>query len=193
MTTAPSLLQELKGLQVLIIHPHDGESQLVRSQLHRIGCEVESCWPVPETLACPPDVLLLAIEIDQRDAIARLSASLGEKAPPIIAIVGYENPSMLQLVLETRPAAVIERPLHPFGLLTQLMMARAAYRERLALQERMQQQVARGATIALAKALLMVREGIDEQEAHRRLQREAMSSRASMAAVAQALIDRPPN
>ncbi|MDR5886426.1 ANTAR domain-containing response regulator [Vreelandella janggokensis] len=188
MTTAPSLLQELKGLRVMVVHPRDGEAKLVIGHLRRIGCQVEICWPVPPELERAPDVLLLSIEADQRDAIQKLTNSLGEQAPPIIAIVGYENPSMLQLVLETRPAAVIERPLHPFGLLTQLMMARAAYRQRREERIAMQQQEARRATIALAKALLMVRENLDEKAAHRRLQREAMSRRDTMEAVAERLI-----
>ena len=40
-----------------------------------------------------------------------------------------------------------------------------------------------------AKALLMARHRIGENDAHRRLQRDAMASRTSMEAVAQTIID----
>ena len=41
MTSAPSLLRELKGLRVLVIHPQDAEARIVLDQLQRIGCIVE--------------------------------------------------------------------------------------------------------------------------------------------------------
>jgi AmiR/NasT family two-component response regulator len=192
MTSAPSLLRELKGLRVLVIHPQDAEARIVLDQLQRIGCIVEQRWPVPTTLPEAVDVVLLAVELSQRSNTQTLVESLSEQAPPIIAVVGYENPSMLQLVLETQPAAVIERPLRPFGLLTQLLMARAAWRARidmLAELRKLQSRQPAVAKISMAKALLMARHRLGENDAHRRLQREAMTRRTSMEAIAQQIID----
>ncbi|MBD8613454.1 ANTAR domain-containing protein [Pseudomonas putida] len=192
MTSAPSLLRELKGLRVLVIHPQDGEARIVLDQLQRIGCIVEQRWPVPTTLPEAVDVVLLAVELSQRSNTQILVESLSEQAPPIIAVVGYENPSMLQLVLETQPAAVIERPLRPFGLLTQLLMARAAWRARidmLAELRKLQSRQPAVSKISMAKALLMARHRLGENDAHRRLQREAMTRRTSMEAIAQQIID----
>ena len=192
MTNAPSLLRELKGLRVLVIHPQDGEAHIVLDHLQRIGCRVEQCWPVPTHLPEGVDVVLLAVELSQRASTQALVESLSEQAPPIIAVVGYENPSMLQLVLETQPAAVIERPLRPFGLLTQLLMARAAWRARidmLAELRKLQSRQPAVSKIAMAKALLMARYRLGENDAHRRLQREAMASRSSMEVVAQRIIE----
>ncbi|MBD8482788.1 ANTAR domain-containing response regulator [Pseudomonas coleopterorum] len=195
MTSAPSLLRELKGLRVLVIHPQDGEARIVLDQLQRIGCIVEQRWPVPTTLPEAVDVVLLAVELSQRSSTQTLVESLSEQAPPIIAVVGYENPSMLQLVLETQPAAVIERPLRPFGLLTQLLMARAAWRARidmLAELRKLQSRQPAVSKISMAKALLMARHRLGENDAHRRLQREAMTRRTSMEAIAQQIIDADP-
>ncbi|MCK9818346.1 MAG: ANTAR domain-containing protein [Candidatus Pseudomonas colombiensis] len=192
MNTAPSLLRELKGLRVLVIHPEDAEARVVLSQLQRIGCIVEQCWPVPTFLPAAFDAVLLAVELNQRANTQALVESLDEQAPPIIAVVGYENPSMLQLVLETQPAAVIERPLRPFGLLTQLLMARAAWRARidmLAQIRKLQTRQPAVSKISMAKALLMARYRIAESEAHRRIQRDAMARRISMEAIAQGIID----
>ncbi|ROL70128.1 response regulator receiver protein [Pseudomonas chlororaphis] len=192
MNTAPSLLRELKGLRVLVIHPEDAEARVVLSQLQRIGCIVEQCWPVPTCLPAAFDAVLLAVELNQRANTQALVESLDEQAPPIIAVVGYENPSMLQLVLETQPAAVIERPLRPFGLLTQLLMARAAWRARidmLAQIRKLQTRQPAVSKISMAKALLMARYRIAESEAHRRIQRDAMARRISMEAIAQGIID----
>jgi AmiR/NasT family two-component response regulator len=192
MTNAPSLLRELNGLRVLVIHPQDSEAHIVLEQLQRIGCIVEQRWPVPAQLPDAVDVVLLAVELSQRSNTQLLIEGLNEQAPPIIAVVGYENPSMLQLVLETQPAAVIERPLRPFGLLTQLLMARAAWRARidmLAELRKLQSRQPAVAKISMAKTLLMARHRLSENDAHRRLQREAMASRTSMEAIALRIID----
>ncbi|MFF7709390.1 ANTAR domain-containing protein [Pseudomonas sp. NPDC007930] len=191
MTAAP-LLGELKGLRVLVLHPLDSEARLVIGQLRRIGCEVEQAWPVPALLPGAADVVLLSIELDQRAAIASLVAGLDEQAPPLIAIVGYESPSMLELVLSAQPAAVIERPLKPFGLLTQLIMARAAWRRRVELLAQIRKLEVRQSAVgrvAMAKMLLIARHGISEGEAHKRIQRQAMAQRCAMEVVARAIIE----
>lgn len=192
MTLASSLLRELKGLRVLVVHPQDSEAHIVMDHLQRIGCIVEQCWPVPTHLPTGIDVVLLAIELGQRSRTQVLIEGLGEQAPPIIAVVGYENPAMLQLVLETQPAAVIERPLRPFGLLTQLLMARAAWRARIDMLAQLRTLQAREpaiSKISMAKAFLMARHHVSEPDAHRRLQREAMAKRTSMEAVARQILE----
>ncbi|WP_455925456.1 ANTAR domain-containing response regulator [Pseudomonas putida] len=190
--TIANLMGELKGMRVLVLHPHDAEAHIVLGHLQRIGCQVQQQWPVPERLPTGVDVVLLSIELDQRKAIERLVESLDEQAPPIIAIVGYENPSMLQLVLLSQPAAVIERPLKPFGLLTQLLIARSFWRRRVAmLAEIRKLEIRQSAVsrISMAKTLLMARHGFSEAQAHQRIQRDAMAQRCSMDAIAQRIID----
>jgi AmiR/NasT family two-component response regulator len=110
----------------------------------------------------------------------------------MIAIVGYENPSMLQLVLESQPVAVIERPLKPFGLLTQLLMARNVWRRRNEMLVEIRKLEIRQSVvsrISMAKTLLMARHGLSEPDAHKRIQREAMARRCSMDVIAQHIID----
>ncbi|KOG03521.1 ANTAR domain-containing response regulator [Pseudomonas syringae] len=186
------MLAELNGLRVLVLHPQDAEARMVLGHLQRIGCRVEQQWPVPHSLPGEFDAVLLSVEPDQRTAMRALVSSLSEQAPPFIAIVGYENPSMLQLVFETQPLAVIERPLKPFGLLTQLLMARTFWRQRMAmLTELRKMEIRQSAVsrISMAKTLLMARHGLSEPDAHKRMQREAMTRRYSMDQVAQHIID----
>src|SRR5258708_12707045 len=84
---------------------------------------VETQWPVPDCWTGSSDVMLLAIEHDVRGDIQRLLKSNDGPRPTLIAVVGYEDPSTLQLVLEAGAVAVIERPIPPFGLLTNLTIA----------------------------------------------------------------------
>jgi AmiR/NasT family two-component response regulator len=97
---AIQILRDLRGLRVQVVHPPDSERVRLVEHLRRIGCMVETQWPVPEHWSDSSDVMLLAIEHDVRSDIVRLLKSGDGPRPTLIAIVGYEDPSTLQLVLE---------------------------------------------------------------------------------------------
>ncbi|XAH25889.1 ANTAR domain-containing protein [Xylophilus sp. GW821-FHT01B05] len=185
------LLHELNGLRVAVLHPLDAEGRVLISHLQRIGSVVTQHWPPPAVLDAEFDVVILAIELDQRQRMAELVASRNELSPPLIGIVGYENPSMLQLVLESGAVSVIERPLKPFGLLTQLLMARTLWRQRAAALAQIRKLEGRFATVSkvtMAKTLMIAREGLTEREAHRKIQRLAMAGRTTVEEIAESVI-----
>jgi AmiR/NasT family two-component response regulator len=188
---AIQILRDLRGLRVDVIHTPDTEAANLVAHLRRIGCKVSMSWPVPENFEPAVDVALLAIEHDSREPLRRLLT--GDRVcPTLIAIIGYENPSVLQLVLEAGAHAVLERPLRPFGLLTQLAVARSLWlhqqeaRQRIARLERKLVGVQR---IQRAKSLLMEGHQLTEEAAHHHLRRHAMSKRISMEDAADAIID----
>ncbi len=131
------ILKELRGLRVQVIHPPDAERAGLVEHLRRIGCAVEVQWPVPADWSGNADVVLLAMEHDARADIQKLFKSGGEERQTLIAIVGYEDPSTLQLVLRIGAVAVVERPIRPFGLLTNLTIARSLWLERRETEKRM--------------------------------------------------------
>ncbi|QGZ65273.1 ANTAR domain-containing response regulator [Paraburkholderia acidisoli] len=190
--SAKPTLRELNGLRVLVLHPRDAEAQLLVSHLRRIGCTPEQQWPIPERITTDTDVVLLTIEEGQREAVQTLAQSFSELSPPVIGIVEYENPATLQLVFESGCAGVIERPIRPFGLLTQLLLARTAWKQHaatLAQIRKLQGRYAAISKVTMAKTLLIAREGMTENEAHRTIQARAMASRASLEDTAQAIIN----
>lgn len=189
------LLRELNGLRIAVLHPLDAEGRILVSHLQRIGSEVTQAWPIPTTLEADVDVVVMAIELDQRENMARLVAQRTDLSPPLIAIAGYENPSMLQLVLESGAMSVVQRPVKPFGLLTQLLMARTLWRQRaasLAYIRKLEGRFAVVSKVTMAKTLLIAREGLTEQEAHRKIQRLAMAGRTTMEEVAESIISGQP-
>lgn len=191
LPTVGPLLNELNGLRVAVLHPLDAEGRVLISHLQRIGSIVTQLWPVPPRLDAEFDVVMLAIELDQREATTQLVASRSDLSPPLIGIVGYENPSMLQLVLESGAVSVIERPLKPFGLLTQLLMARTLWRQRAAAMAHIRKLEGRFATVSkvtMAKTLMIARESLTEQEAHRKIQRLAMAGRTTVEDIAETVI-----
>jgi len=186
------ILRDLRGLRVQVIHPADGEGVSLVEHLRRIGCSVEAQWPVPEAFAATADVVLLAVEADSRDAIRRLMKATDGIPPTIIAIVGYEDPSTLQLVLEAGALAVIERPVRPFGLLTHLTLARTLWTERQECGRRirkLERKLAGIQKIQRAKSILMANQGLSEEHAYATIRQQAMAKRIPMEEMASAIIN----
>ena len=188
---AIQILRDLRGLRVQVVHPPDNERVRLIEHLRRIGCMVEAQWPVPDAWSEACDVMLLAIEHDVRDDIQRLLKSGDGVRPTLIAIVGYEDPSTLQLVLEAGAVAVVERPIRPFGLLTNLTIARSLWLERRETQKRLrklERKLSGIQRIQKAKSILMDGQGLSEAEAYETIRRQAMAKRLSMDDMAAAII-----
>ncbi|WP_225026037.1 ANTAR domain-containing response regulator [Xinfangfangia pollutisoli] len=186
-----AFLKELRNLSVVVLHPMDEEGMALTDHLRRIGCMPQLVWPVPEQLPRGTNIVLVAIVDDQREALRRLFRTMGNPAPTILAIVSYENPATLQLVLESGAMAVIGRPIKPFGLLTNLAIARNIWTQtqNLARDARRYKRKVKGEqAVSRAKTILMASRAIDEDQAHRELRAEAMSRRIAIEALAQEII-----
>lgn len=189
---AIEILKDLRGLRVEVIHPPDSEGVSLVEHLRRIGCAVSTAWPVPETLSPAADVVLLSIDHDSREPLRRLFKGQDRATPTLIAVVGYENPSILQLVLETGVHAVIERPVRPFGLLTHLAVARSLWslqQEALRRTQKLERKVVGIQRIQRAKSILMTAHGLSEDAAYQTIRKQAMGKRVSMEDMADSIIN----
>jgi AmiR/NasT family two-component response regulator len=191
---ATQILRDLRGLRVQVIHPPDSEGVSLVEHLRRIGCAVEAQWPIPDAFADSADVVLLSIDHDCRDDIQKLfrNSHQHDSQPTLIAIVGYENPSTLQLVLESGALAVVERPIRPFGLLTNLTIARSLWIERRDASRRvrkLERKLSGIQKIHKAKSILMDKQGLSEEDAYQTIRRQAMGKRVAMEEMAVAIIN----
>ena len=97
----------------------------------------------------------------------------------------------MQLVLEAGAVAVIERPIRPFGLLTQLTIARSLWLENRETDKRirkLERKLSGLQRIQKAKSILMEGQGLSEADAYESIRRQAMSKRLSMDDMAAAII-----
>lgn len=189
---ATNILRDLKGLRVEVIHPPDRERQSLIEHLRRIGCSCETTWPIPADIKPGTAIVLVSIEQENRDRILKLFKPVEPADPAVLAIVSFEDPSTLQVVLECGAVAVIERPIRPFGLLTNLTIARALWLERQSATKRilkLERKLAGNSRILKAKSVLMETQGLSEQEAYESIRRQAMSKRVSMDDIAAAIIN----
>jgi two-component system, response regulator / RNA-binding antiterminator len=189
---ANQVLRDLRGLRVQVIHPADSEGMSLVEHLRRIGCTVEAQWPIPESYSATTDVVLLSIDHDHRKEIVKLLRNQEQRQPTLIAVVSYENPSTLQLVLESGALAVVERPIRPFGLLTNLTIARSLWMERhdaLRRTRKLERKLAGIQKIQKAKSILMEKQGLSEENAYQTIRSQAMSKRVPMEEMATAIIN----
>lgn len=189
---ALQLLRELSKLQVVVVHPPDGEGQSLVDHLRRIGCRVEAQWPIPDEIPLSCDVLMIAIEQEYRESIKALLKDTSGIPPTVIAIVSYEDPSTLQLLFEIGALAVVERPVRPFGVLTNLIIARSLWVERAEREKRIRKLERRlngMQRIERAKAILCANQRLTEEEAYQSIRRQAMSKRVSMDEIATAILN----
>lgn len=185
------ILRDLRGLRVLVIHAPDAEGVDLVGHLRRIGCQVDASWPIPDGTD-GADVVVLAIDHESKAPIQRLLRSFEGATPTMIAVVGYEDPSILQIVLEAGVHAVIERPVRPFGVLTQLTVARSMWLERQQAMrhiQKVERKLAGLQNIQRAKSILMAAQGLSEDEAHQSIRRKAMSKRVPIEDMALAIIN----
>ena len=189
---AMQILRDLKGLNVLVVHPADAEGRSLTEHLRRIGCRVDAQWPVPDHIPPQCDVVMLAVEQENRDKLVRFARSYDGVPPTLIAMVDYENPSTLQVVLEIGALAVVERPVRPFGLLTNLTLARSLWLERAEHAKRLakvERKLAGVQKIQKAKSILMGSQGLSEEEAYQIIRKQAMAKRVPMDEMAMAIIN----
>jgi two-component system, response regulator / RNA-binding antiterminator len=191
---AATILRDLRGLNVLAINPPDSEAHFLVSHLRRIGCQVNSLWPVPDALPDGVDVVFLSIHDEELPSIRRFLQAVREPAPTMIAIVSYENPAILQIVLESRFFAIIERPLRSFGLLANLAMARNLWSQHHQVTkdfQRYKRHVLGSQKVSRAKVVLMA-SGLTEDEAHTLLRSRAQEERLPIESIADEIISAKP-
>lgn len=189
---AMNILRDLKGLRIQVIHPPDSEGLALVDHLRRVGCTCETTWPLPDEVNPAAAVILVSIEQENREKILKLFRPNQASDPALLAVVSFEDPGTLQVVLECGALAVIERPIRPFGLLTNLTIARALWLERQNASKRirkLERKLAGNNRIMKAKAILMETQGLSEPEAYESIRRQAMAKRVPMDDLAMAIIN----
>lgn len=186
------LLRDLRDQTIAVLHPPDDDGRVILDQLSRIGCKTEAAWPAPAALQVQPDIVFVGVYRDSHAAVMRLLRRYAAAQPAVVAVVDYENPAMLQLVLELDALAVISKPVRSFGILTNLVIARSIRLRNEEAAVRLRKLEARLAgyrSVDKAKKILMDAQGIDEQAAYRTMRAQAMAKRIPLEEMALAIIN----
>lgn len=190
LRTTPPLLKDLRTLRVAVFHPDDSDGRQLTQQLQRIGCQVQAFWPPLPALPAGIDIVFLAVRPESMDT--GFEWLKGEDAPTVIAVVTYENPTIVETVLHIGVQAVLPSPIRSFGLLSTLVIARRVHDELKLHSRRLRKLEAKFLgvrQIADAKAILVRTRQITDTEAYDLIRNQAMSKRVTTEEIAAAIIN----
>lgn len=184
------LLRELRSLRVVVFHPSDHDGEEIIRQLQRIGCQVKAFWPPLDVVPDEVDLVFLAV---RPEVLAHDYSWLKmEPTPPLIAVVNYENPTIVEAVIKVTAHGILASPVKSFGLLTSIVVARqlaAKEREQAKHIDRLEQRLAGIRRLTKAKAILMQTRDISEDQAYEIIREQAMSKRVTTEEIATAIIN----
>ncbi|PLZ03043.1 antitermination protein [Burkholderia sp. WAC0059] len=185
----PQVLKDLRSLKVMLIHPQDQDGDELHAQLQRIGCQVHMCWPDADVVVDGTGLILMAV---RPETMSQRYAWLGKaSSPPIIPVVGYENPLTIEAVLQLQAFTTIPSPVRSSGLMMAIALTLSqhkASRLRERYIERLEQKSVKLRVIEQAKQILMRANGVTEDEAYQRLREQAMHNRESIEEVAGTIV-----
>jgi len=189
-SATPDLLRNLRNLRVVVFHPKDADGEMLTQQLQRIGCQVMTMWPPLPELPDTVDVVYCAVRPDY--AAVQCAWMGDESAIPVIAIINYENPTMIDAALRIGALALLTSPVRSTGILSSLAMAQRNHGELRDLRRRLgrlQQKLLSANQISQAKAILVRTRAVDDAEAYRIIREQAMSKRVGTEEIARAIIN----
>ncbi|RKT22115.1 AmiR/NasT family two-component response regulator [Paraburkholderia sp. RAU2J] len=184
------LLMDLRSLRVCVFHPHDRDGAQLTQQLQRIGCHVQAFWPPLPSAPAGTDVVFFALFPDILDLLDDWCAD--DDAPPSIAVLNYENPTLIEAMLHIDAKAVVTSPIRSFGLLSALVLARELGQERRKLRKRimrLEEKLGSARKVAEAQEILCRQRGVNKAEAYRIMREQAMAKRMTVEDIASALIN----
>ena len=182
------LIEDLRGDRVLVVHPRDAEGDALIDQLKRIGCNVRGIWPPPSELPRDIDTVFHYVEASETPDF---TASAADDGPTFVAIIDYENPTVLKRLLDSNAHGVVNKPIRPFGILSSLVLARSVhgYTRRLESKvEKLEETLKARRDVDKAVKILVALKQIGETEAYELIRQQATQKRLSMAQIATTII-----
>ncbi|WP_374662640.1 ANTAR domain-containing response regulator [Inhella sp.] len=197
----PPTLPTTSALRVLLVDDGAHRVRVIAEALIRqghtvVGVLAEATRLHDAVAEMAPDVVIVDAESPTRDTLEHL-ALLHERAPrPVVVFAEDEAGQSMRAALKAGVSAYVVAGLSMERLAPVMEVARARFEQDQRLREELA--VARGGDAGAqaarrlltdAKRVLMKQQRIPEPEAHRRLQKLAMDRGASLAMVAQQVLD----
>lgn len=182
------IIDLLRATRAVVLHPADHDRETLEGQLRRIGCEVHSAWPPPSELPLGADVVFLLVDPPGE---TNLPWMISESGPTIVAIIEYENPTVLHALIDSNAHGVVVKPLRPFGILSSLVLARSlhGYSRRIEKKvKKLEETMKARRDVEKAVKILADLRGVPEAQAYEIIRAQATRKRVSMSQVATALI-----
>ncbi|SMP80655.1 ANTAR domain-containing response regulator [Noviherbaspirillum suwonense] len=174
--------------QIKVFCPEDLDGLTLSQQLKRIGCTVELRWPPPQEIDGQIDLIFLFIAPEAEETSYPW---LQQDHPPIVSVINFENPAVVDEALRIGAMGMLVSPVHALGVLSTVMMALQHARHYEKTEERirrLENKATSARTIEEAKKILIAMHGASESDAYEMLRTQAMNLRLQIEDVASQVI-----
>jgi len=175
--------------RVVILDDHERSRAALRAAIWAAGGEVAG-----EALRCAdalalverstPTVAIFAVGLPDGDGTETAADVIARGTCPVVLFTSHTDDTLVERATAAGVMAYLLKPLRPAELAPALDLAVARWEEARALRQRLDERK----IIERAKGTLMVRHGLTEDEAFKRLRRTAMDSRRPMVEIARAVL-----
>ncbi len=138
-----------------------------------------------------PDLIFMDIKMPGLDGIAAASTIMTRAPRPIILLTAWSERDLVQRAQEAGVLAYLVKPVREAELIPAIEIAMARFQELRTLQQEvgtLKDTLETRKLVERAKGILMKREGVDEQEAFLRIQRQSRDTRTPMREIARAIL-----
>ncbi len=172
---AVNLIENLKELGFEVVGPAaNGEQAIAYAKEHR------------------PDFALVDIRMPVMDGLAAASVLFCQMGIPVVILSAFSDPDYLEAGTKIGVFGYMIKPVTPDELRVNIAVAWSRFRQHSALRGEigeLKTSLANRKIIERAKGLLMKKLSVSEEDAMRRLQKQARNSRIKLVDLAQAIID----
>jgi response regulator NasT len=184
------------ALRILVVDHNAERAAVVRQALVDVGGYLVEVAPKAGDLltllrTAQPDVLIVDLDLPDRDTIEQLRVATRERPRPIVMFVDQSDSSMMHAAIDAGVSAYVVDGLSASRVRPVLDVAIARFKAFDALRRELdstRSQLAERKIIDRAKGILMRAKGVSEDEAYERMRRAAMNEQKKLAEIAQSII-----
>ena len=190
----------MTSLRILLAEDDSAVAASVHEQLRALGHEVvgeAATGKEAVNLAAKlkPDLVLMDIVMPDGDGIAA-ARQISEQSPtPVVFLSGHFDEELLEGVVASGGLAYLLKPATSDQLQAAVGLAQGRFREMKDLGEqvrRLEEVLEARKLVTRAKGLIMQRHGLTEEDAHRRMQKEASQANMKVVDLARAILAADP-
>ncbi len=186
----------MAGLRILIAEDDPLVSISLSDQLDELGHTVvavasDGQEAIDMALREKPEVALLDIKMPNVDGITAAEAIAAQLDIPMLMLTAYSERHLVLRAAEAGALAYLLKPVSAEELAANLRLVVSRHREKLLLKDeanKLEETLMERTLIDRAKAILMDRVNLSEDEAYSRIRQKARERRVKMAVVAQTII-----
>lgn len=138
-----------------------------------------------------PDVVIMDIKMPGTDGIEAAQILTEEKIAPVVLLTAYSQKDLIERAKEAGVVGYLVKPFREADLAPAIELALARFEEFRALEKEvdsLKEALETRKKVEQAKGILMEKQGLNEQDAFRRIQKMSMNTRKPMKDVAEAII-----